>query len=181
MIIGGAKQVLLDVGILPGPRPVLHPDADAELLGERVVQDVVRHDGRRVGTVELEYLVGLPALVPRQRGRPGRGGPGARQQVDAVPRGAAQLALAPHRVGVAVAALADVVGREDQGGPEGAQLAGGVAELETGRGQQGLGLDARGEVDALRHAAPARRADPVDLFFGGFCPWRYFAVVCMYA
>ena len=164
MIVGGAENVLLDVGILPGPGLVLDPDADAELLGERVLEHVLGHDGGRVGPVELEDLVGLAALVPGEARRPGGGGARGRQQVDAVARGAAELALAAHRVGVAVAALADVVRGEAEGGPQAAQVAGRVAEFQAGRGQQRLRLNPGSVVHALRHAAPARRADSVNLF-----------------
>lgn len=164
MIISSAQDVLLDVRVLSGSGSVLDPNSNAELLRQAVLEDIFRNDSSGVSAVELEDLVGLPALVPAEAGGPGCGRSGRGQKVDAVLGGTAELPLGAHGVGVAVAALADVVGGEGQGGPEVPQEAGRVAQLEPGRGQQGLGLDTRGVVDALRDAAPTRRAHPVDLF-----------------
>ena len=164
MIISSAENVLLDMGILPRPGPMFHPHPDAELLGQRVFQHLFGHDSRGISSIELKDLIGFSTLVPRQRCSPRCRRSRRRQQIHAILGGSAELPLTSDGVGVTVASLADVVGGEAEGGAQIAQGAGSVAELEASRGQQRLGLDACGVIHSLRYSAPARRADPVDLF-----------------
>ena len=118
-------------------RFVLHPRRDGELGGEVVVQHRGGNGRRRRGAVELEHLVRLAALVRGQA--PGPLGPlrRPRQEVDGVGVGAAQLPLALHRVGVAVAALADVRRRQDDPGLDPPDVAGAVAQLQARHGGTG--------------------------------------------
>lgn len=163
MIISSTQNVFLDVGILSGPRSVFHPNSDAEFLREGRIEGLGRHDRCRVCSVEFENLVGLSALVAGQGRGPGGGRSGGRQQVDAVARRAAELSLASHAVGVAVAALPYVIGRQGEGRSDITQDARRVAELQLGGGKKRLGTYAGGVVDSFRYAAPAWRANPVHL------------------
>lgn len=163
MIISSAQNMLLDMRILSRTWSMLDPDADGELLRQAVLQHVIRHNRCRVHAIKLKDLVSFSTFISGQGRRPGARGSGRGQQVNALPRGAAQFSLAAYSVSIAIATLADVIGGQSQSGAHVSQDAGRVAEVESRRRQQRLRTNSRGIVDSLGDATPSGCAHAIYL------------------